>query len=93
MFRHEEDGVQDAAVAREVLRVLHVQEPHRHKVVHPQGARHLLRQVLRGQVRHKVHQVQEGQSVTCRIYTCFLVCLQLFAGGKCDLAVYTVNFV
>ena len=33
----------------------------RHKVVHSEGARHLLRQVLRGQVRHQVHQVRQGQ--------------------------------
>ena len=55
--RYEEDGVQDSAMAREVLRLLHLQEPHRHKELHPEGARHLLRQVLRGEVRDEVYQV------------------------------------
>ena len=54
---HEKDGVQDPAVAREVLRVLHLQEPHRDQELHPEGARHLLRQVLRGEVRDEVYQV------------------------------------
>ena len=59
--RHEEDGVQDPPVARKVLRLLRLRERHRHQVLHPQGAGHLLRQVLRGQVRNQVHQVQEGR--------------------------------
>ena len=44
--RDEEDGVQDEAVAREVLCLLHLQEPDRNQVLHSQGERHLLRQVL-----------------------------------------------
>ena len=60
LCRYEEDGVQDPSVAREVLRLLHLQEPHRHQELHPEGARHLLRQVLRGEVRDEVHQVQQG---------------------------------
>ena len=42
LYRHEEDGVQDQAVAREVLRLLHLQESYRNQVIHSQGARYLL---------------------------------------------------
>ena len=59
--RDEEDGVQDKTVAREVLRLLHLQESHRHQEFYPQGARYLLCQVLRGEVCHQVHQVQQGE--------------------------------
>ena len=47
-------------MAREVLRLLHMQESHRHQEFHPEGARHLLCQVLRREVCDEVHQVQQG---------------------------------
>merc|ERR1712154_637600 len=31
-----------------------------HQKLHPQRARHLLRQVLRGEIRNKMHQMQQG---------------------------------
>ena len=57
---HEEDGVQDEAVARALLRLLRLQQPHRHQELHPQGEWHLLHQLLRRQVRHQVCQVRQG---------------------------------
>lgn len=63
LYRNEEDGIQDPSVAREVFRLLHLQTSHRDQVIHTKGARHLLRKVLRGQIRHQVHQVQQSESV------------------------------
>ena len=57
VFRYEENGIQDKAVAWEVFCVLHLQEPDRDQVVHSKGPRHLLRKVLRGQVCNQMHQV------------------------------------
>ena len=37
--RDEEDGVQEQAVAREMFRLLHLQETHRHQELHSKGAR------------------------------------------------------
>ena len=37
--RDEEDGVQEQAVAREMFRLLHLQETHRHQELHTKGAR------------------------------------------------------
>jgi hypothetical protein len=79
--RYQEDGVQDAPVAREVLLLRRLQHSHRHQVVHPQGAGDLLRWVLRGEVRHSLHQMQQGR---CRpknisLFMCrqqHLACLQ-----------------
>ena len=57
-FRYEEDGVQDQAVAREVLLLRGLQESDRHEELHSARAGDLLRRVLRGQVRHPMRQVQ-----------------------------------
>ena len=38
----EEDGVQEQAVAREVLRMLHLQEPNRNKELHSKGTKFTL---------------------------------------------------
>merc|ERR1712126_111171 len=46
--------------AREVLRLLHLQEPNRNQKFHPEGARYLLCKMLRGKICHQVHQVQQG---------------------------------
>ena len=37
--RDEEDGVQEQAVAREMFRLLYLQETHRHQELHSKGAR------------------------------------------------------
>ena len=37
--RDEEDGVQEQAVAREMFRMLYLQETHRHQELHSKGAR------------------------------------------------------
>lgn len=59
-LRHEEDGVQEPTVAREVLLLLRVQDADRHQVVHPARAGHLLFRLLRGEVRHSMRQVLQG---------------------------------
>lgn len=64
-FRHQEDGVQDPPVARAVLRVLCVQERHRHQELHPTRAGDLLRNLLRGEVCYSMCQVRQG--MYCRI--------------------------
>ena len=84
MFRYQEDGVQDAPVAREVLLLRRLQHSHRHQVVHPQGAGDLLRWVLRGEVRHSLHQMQQGRCRPKKI----LVCL---CAGSSILLVYNVG--
>ena len=62
--RHEEDGVQDTSVAREVLQLLRVPHADRHQVLHPQGAGDLLHRLLRGDLCYEVHQVQQGQPIS-----------------------------
>ena len=37
--RDEEDGVQEQAMAREMFRLLYLQETHRHQELHSKGAR------------------------------------------------------
>lgn len=59
-FRYQEDGVQDPPVARAVLRVLCVQECHRHQELHPTRAGDLLRHLLRGEVCYSMCQVRQG---------------------------------
>lgn len=49
-------------MAREVLLLRGLQEPDRHEELHPARAGDLLRRLLRGQVRHPVCQVQQGES-------------------------------
>lgn len=63
LLRHQEDGVQDATVAREVFLLRCVQERHRHQEFHPARAGDLLRRLLRGQVRHPLRQVPEGKTI------------------------------
>lgn len=59
-LRHEEDGVQGEAVARQMLLLRAVQVADWNKELHSEERRRLLRGVLRGEVRHKMHQMQEG---------------------------------
>ena len=37
LIRHEENGVQDEAMAREMLRLLHLQKSHRNQELHSKG--------------------------------------------------------
>lgn len=57
-FRYQEDGVQDQAVAREMLLLRCMQEPDRNEELHPTRAGNLLCRMLRGQVCHPMRQVQ-----------------------------------
>lgn len=59
--RYQEDGIQNPSVARELLLLLRLQDGHWHQVVHTAGAGDLLRRLLRGEVRHALHQVQQGE--------------------------------
>lgn len=58
VFRHEEDGVQDSPVAREVLLLRRVQNTHWDQELHPTRAGDLLRWMLWGEVRHSLREVQ-----------------------------------
>lgn len=60
VFRHEEDGVQDSPVAREVLLLRRVQNTHRNQEFHPTRAGDLLRWMLRREVRYSLREMQQG---------------------------------
>lgn len=55
LYRYQENGIQNPAVARELLLLLRLQDGHRHQVVYTAGAGDLLRRLLRGEVCHAVH--------------------------------------
>jgi hypothetical protein len=57
-YRHEEDGVQDAPVAREVLLLRRLQDSHRNEELHSTRAGDLLRWMLRGEVRYSLCEMQ-----------------------------------
>lgn len=59
-FRHEEDGIQDAPMAREMFLLLRLQDADRNEVFHSPWARYLLCRVLRGQVRYTLCEMPKG---------------------------------
>lgn len=55
LYRYQENGIQNPAVARELLLLLRLQDGHWHQVVYTAGAGDLLRRLLRGEVCHALH--------------------------------------
>ena len=72
LYRHQEDGVQEPTVAREMLQLPGVQDGHWHQVVHPAGAGHLLQRLLRREVRHALRQVHQGSIQLKHIFINYL---------------------